>query len=42
MPQDMLGNFEEQKDEAAASEKKVISAIRQLALAVKNKHTEFG
>ncbi len=42
MPQDELSNLEEQKDDAAASEKKVISAIRQLTLGIKNIQAEFS
>ncbi len=42
MPQDILANLEEHKDDAVTSEKKVLSALRQLSLAVKNKQAEFG
>ncbi len=42
MPQDILGNFEEKKDDAVAREQKIVFALRQLALSVKYKKAEFG
>jgi hypothetical protein len=37
MPSDILVNFEENKDDRAAGQQNVESALRKLALAVKNK-----